>query len=142
MKLIELLARFGRDRRGVAAVEFGFVAIPLLFFIIGSMEFSRAYWAKESLHQVAMATARCLAVSNPSCTTASAAQTYGIAEANKWALTLTASNFTTVNSSTTCAGVAGFAVVKISYKFNTVVPILLPWLEEAANLQVSACYPS
>lgn len=40
--LARLAGRFTRDRRGVAAVEFGFIAPVLLFLLIGAVEITRA----------------------------------------------------------------------------------------------------
>ena len=56
----ELLARFKCDTRGAAAIEFGIVIVPLLLFMFGIIEFSRAFWAKEALQQTAVDTARCM----------------------------------------------------------------------------------
>ena len=68
----DVLSRFERDKRGVAAVEFAIVIVPLLLFMFGIIEFSRAYWAKEALQQTAVDTARCrgLKISAAGCTTA------------------------------------------------------------------------
>jgi Flp pilus assembly protein TadG len=41
-RLARLVARFRRDRRGVAAVEFGFIAPVLLLLLIGAVEVTRA----------------------------------------------------------------------------------------------------
>ena len=56
----DVLGRFKRDTRGAAAIEFAIVIVPLLLFMFGIIEFSRAFWAKEALQQTAVDTARCM----------------------------------------------------------------------------------
>ena len=138
----DALARFKRDRRGVAAVEFAIVIVPLLLFMFGIIEFSRAYWAKEALQQTAVDTARCmgLALSTSGCTTTAGGQAYAVSVGNTWGLTIPTSNVT-ITTATTCGGVSGFVTVHITYTFNTVVPGLIAGLF-GDTLYASACFPS
>ena len=130
----DVLSRFERDKRGVAAVEFAIVIVPLLLFMFGIIEFSRAYWAKEALQQTAVDTARC--------TTDTGAQAYAVSVGNTWGLTIPTSNvIITSASGTTCGGVSGFVTVHITYTFKTVVPDLIAGLFND-TLYASACFPS
>jgi len=47
-----------RDRRGAAAVEFAFVAVPLFLFIFASIEMGRALMAVQSMEEAARAGCR------------------------------------------------------------------------------------
>jgi Flp pilus assembly protein TadG len=138
----ELLARFKCDTRGVAAIEFGIVIVPLLLFMFGIIEFSRAFWAKEALQQTAVDTARCmgLGLSTSGCTTTSGGQAYAVSVGNTWGLTIPTSNVT-ITTATTCGGVSGFVTVHITYTFKTVVPDLIAGLFND-TLYASACFPS
>jgi Flp pilus assembly protein TadG len=138
----DALARFKCDARGVAAVEFGLVIVPLLLFMFGIIEFSRAFWAKEALQQTAVDTARCmgLQVSTAGCTSISGGQAYAVSIGNTWGLTIPTANVT-ITTGTTCGGVPGFVTVHITYTFNTVVPGLIAGLF-GDTLRASACFPS
>jgi Flp pilus assembly protein TadG len=140
----DVLARFKCDTRGVAAIEFAIVIVPLLLFMFGIIEFSRAYWAKEALQQTAVDTARCrgLKISAAGCTTDTGAQAYAVSVGNTWGLTIPTSNvIITSASGTTCGGVSGFVTVHITYTFKTVVPDLIAGLFND-TLYASACFPS
>ena len=138
----DVLSRFERDKRGVAAGEFAIVIVPLLLFMFGIIEFSRAYWAKEALQQTAVDTARCrgLKISAAGCTTDTGAQAYAVSVGNTWGLTIPTSNVT-ITTGTTCGGVSGFVTVHITYTFKTVVPDLIAGLFND-TLYASACFPS
>jgi len=138
----DVLGRFKCDRRGVAAIEFAIVIVPLLLFMFGIIEFSRAYWAKEALQQTAVNTARCmgLGLSTSGCTSTSGGQAYAVSVGNTWGLTIPTSNVT-ITTATTCGGVSGFVTVHITYTFKTVVPDLIAGLFND-TLYASACFPS
>ena len=69
------LRRFGRDRQGVAAIEFAVGAPLFILFIIGLIEFSRFLWTDNALAYAAEQAAR-YALANP---TASPTQIQGVA---------------------------------------------------------------
>lgn len=46
-----------RDRRGVATIEFAFIAAAFIVSILGIIEFCRAFWIRSSLQQAADETA-------------------------------------------------------------------------------------
>ena len=55
-----LLAHLRRDERGASALEFSILAIPLLAFMFGILEFGRAMWTEEALQSTAATVARCV----------------------------------------------------------------------------------
>ena len=138
----DALACFKCDRRGVAAIEFAIVIVPLLLFMFGIIEFSRAFWAKEALQQTAVETARCmgLALSTAGCTSTSGGQAHAVSVGNTWGLTIPTANVT-ITTNTSCGGVSPFVTVHITYTFKTVVPDLIAGLFND-TLYASACFPS
>jgi Flp pilus assembly protein TadG len=136
----DALARFQRDTRGVAAIEFAFVIVPLLLFMFGIIEFSRAYWTQEALQETATVTARCMGLGLSSCSSPSAGQAYAVSVGSRWGLSIQSSNVT-INPSTTCGSVSGFVTVTITYPFNTIVPGLITGLV-GETLSATACFPS
>jgi Flp pilus assembly protein TadG len=135
------LACFKRDTRGVVAIEFGFVCLPLLMFIFGIIEFSRAFWTQEALQQTAITTARCMGLGLSGCSSTSAGQTFAVGAGNQWGLNVQSANVTISSTpATTCGGVTGFVTVSITYSFNTVVPDLIAGLV-GTTLSATACFP-
>jgi Flp pilus assembly protein TadG len=136
----------GTDVRGATAVEFALIAFPLLLFIFGITEFGRALWIRQGLQATAIAGARCVALVQPSCGTggvysASMSMSYVQTVAKGWMITLPTSAIT-LNTTATCANVTGFSQVTINYTFQTVVPVLIPALGTAAQLNAAACFPT
>lgn len=139
-------ARFRACRAGATAVEFSIVAMPVLLVIFGILEFGRALWTREALQQTAIAGARCIGVVQSGCGTAgvyssSMSTSFVQSQAAAWGVALSTSNIS-VNSGTTCAGVAGFAQVTVTYTFSTVVPAFIPSLAAGIPLSATACFPN
>lgn len=135
-----------RSRRGVSAVEFALLAPVLMLFGLGTLEYGRLAWTQEALEAAAAAGARCMGVLASDCAAGGAysaanAKTYIVNQAANWKLTLTPDTITTTRP-TTCAGVDKFSTVAITYKFETVLPLLVTTLANGINLSVSACYPN
>lgn len=53
-----ILARLFGDRRGTAAIEFGFVAPVLFSLLLGGLEFGRMFYVRQGLEGVVEAAAR------------------------------------------------------------------------------------
>ena len=131
---------------GATAVEFALVALPLLLFIFGITEFGRALWIRQGLQATAIAGARCVALVQPSCGTggvynASMSLSYVQQVAQGWMITLPASAVA-LSITATCGTVPNFSQVTINYTFKTVVPIMIPALGAAAQLNAIACFPN
>jgi Flp pilus assembly protein TadG len=140
------LRSFRKCSAAATAVEFGMIALPLFLFLFGIMELGRAMWTREALQQSAIAGARCIGLVQTACGTAgvyssSQSATYVQAQAAAWAIPLTSSNIT-VSNAASCAGVAGFSQVVITYTFKTVVPVMIPSLAAGIPLSATACFPN
>lgn len=138
--------RLGRDEAGASAVEFSIVVLPLLLVAFGSIEFGRYMWTRTALHEVAMATARCMGVKLPACApsgtySASTTTSFAQAQGSGWTVTIPAASVL-LSTSATCSGVAGFSQVSISYTFQTAVPAMLGSLSAGVPLQAVACFPN
>jgi len=137
---------FLTDGRGAAAVEFALVIIPMLFLLVGVIEFGRLLWTRQSMQSLAMSAARCMALPQTECSTAGTYSSdktvaFVIDGASKLGVPLVGSNVTPTMG-TTCGGVSGFSTVRINFTFNTVAPRLLAALASGSALTVTACFPN
>ena len=57
-KLLHVLHRGHRDERGIAAVEFSLLTVPLLVFTFGVLDFGLGIWAYNNLSQATNEAAR------------------------------------------------------------------------------------
>lgn len=153
------LARWRRDERGASALEFAVVALPLILFMFGILEFGRAIWIEQALQSAADRTARCIglkipqasgcaasALSSCGCYDASGnysatnAQNYAVYAAQQWGVTVAASNVTPSNAaSCNVSGSTSFAQATITYTFSPVTT-LIPLLQNKP-MSAQACYP-
>lgn len=140
------LPAFLSSRAGSTALEFAIVAGPLLLLMFGVLEFGRAEWARQTLQDVAMHGARCMGVKQTACATsanydAAKTKTYLIGEGLGYGLTLKTTDIT-LDSNTTCDGVAGFSRVSLSYDFQSAMPGAIEVLVQKLPLTASACFPN
>ncbi len=140
------LRRLAGDRSGASAVEFALVLGPLIFLILGAMEYGRLLWTKQALQEAAIAGARCMGVLATGCASGGAysssnATTYIQGVASGFSLTVPSANVT-LNRAASCAGVSGFSSVSISYTFQAAVPVLLGLASSAMPLTATACFPN
>ncbi len=61
-RMARLLRRLVKAADGVETIEFALISIALFLFILGIVEFGRAYWTQSELQYAAEATARCVTV--------------------------------------------------------------------------------
>lgn len=137
---------FARGRRGATAVEFALVVAPLLLVLLGISEFGRFFWTAQVLQRVATRAARCVGLLQSDCAaagaySASATITYVQTQASIYGVTLT-SAMITPSAAATCAGVANFATVQISYSFVTMAPSFIPALAGGVPITAKACFPN
>jgi Flp pilus assembly protein TadG len=137
-------------RRGVVALEFGFLVIPLLLLTFGTIEFGRLLWTRQAIEATAIEVARCVGLLSSSCASggvysATNTKNYAVQVANGWGVTLTSSNVTPTNNEGTgaCSGYTpSVAQVSINYTFQSVVPGLLSVLSGGTALSAQACFPN
>ena len=97
-----MMRAFLRDRKGGAVVEFALVAPTFLMFLFLILDGGRMMFAKQSLNELAAATARCAAIKATGCADTASAKSWavsrGLARSN---LQLSASNVTIDTASRT-----------------------------------------
>ena len=74
------LASLRRCNAGATAVEFALLAPIFFMMLFGLIEFSRMAWTKQTIGDVAYATARCMSVSS-SCNTSALQKSYAVSRA-------------------------------------------------------------
>lgn len=130
------LSRLLRACRGNATVEAALILPVLLTFLMGAIEFGRAYWVQTSLQYAVNNAARCASLASTKCTDVpayAASQVYG--------MTIPSNAFTyTAGADCGNSGYAAGYQVSASYTFRTVAARLLPQLGSIA-LTASACHP-
>mgnify|MGYP001616587789 CR=1 FL=1 len=137
---------FLRDRGGASAVEFAVLVGPFLLLLLGGVEFARLAWTRQALQETAISAARCMGVLATGCAasgaySASGTQTYVTNRASGVGLTVPVANMT-LNRAATCAGVANFSSVTLTYTFQTVAPALVKALAGGTVLTATACFPN
>lgn len=138
--------RFRRNEAGASAIEFALLAVPFLLLILGIFEFGRAFWAREVIQSVANKGARCMGVLHPNCApggsySASATRNYIRNEASAMLVGLQDGDIE-LNNEASCSGLPGFSEVRVTYRFNTVVPLLDDVLSGGAPMEATACFPN
>lgn len=99
--------RFGADIRGATALEFGFIASPLILMLLGTFDGGRMLWTQNAL-QYAVEQAARYAVTSCTTTCATAAQIQSYAASKAYGMTISTSNF--ASNSVGCGSVAGTQV--------------------------------
>jgi Flp pilus assembly protein TadG len=134
-------ARFARDQIGAAVVEFALVAPIFLMFVFLILDGGRMIFAKQSIGEVATATARCAALKATGCTNAANAKDWAISRGlTRDNLALAAANIDVVVG-TTCNGVANMAKATISMSWKRGAMTLLPQSVAPSTLTSIACFP-
>ena len=135
------VARFGRDERGAALLEFSFMLLLLLILIFGIVDFGRAIYTANALSLAAREGARYAAVS--STPTAADIQDTVIAHMSPFAGTLSRSNITvTFNyGSSGSPPPLQSTTVSVAYPFTWLTPIrALLGLSSTRAIHTSAQY--
>lgn len=135
--LMALLRALAASRAGAALVEFAFVAPVALAMLFSLIEGGRIYWIKQTLNDVAYATARCMSVSS-ACDTAASQKAYAVTRARDLAVSVE-ENDVTVIGGTTCKSAAGSNSVSITHRFNSPMGGFLPFVPE--EISATACFP-
>lgn len=127
------------DKRGATVVEFALVAPVLLGFVMLLIEGGRMEWTRQAIQEVAVNTARCMAVGRSECASNAEVIQYARQRGSDWGVSLSAATITpSVNQ--TCNAVAGMRRVDINLPYQTVVGAMFPGVPR--QLQASACFPA
>ncbi|WP_187970752.1 TadE/TadG family type IV pilus assembly protein [Aquibium microcysteis] len=136
------LRRFLACRAGSSAVEVAILALPMFALLFGSIEGGRAYWTSQAVKDVATSVARCIGIAQPECAPggtfdAAQARTYAVAAARGLGVLLDP-DLVEIDGEGTCAGIGGFAVVTVSYRFLSPVGFVFP---EDIVMTGQSCFP-
>ncbi|RFU12931.1 hypothetical protein DZD18_09585 [Rhodobacteraceae bacterium W635] len=129
-----------RNERGSVAVEFAFIALPLLLLLGGSIEIGRYVWTRLALQDATSTGARCLGLQLAPCFDAETMDLTGTLsvvrdQGTDWAIVISDSSITAEDAGA-CQGVNDFARVGIRHRFTYVLTILPDtWID------VEACFP-
>jgi Flp pilus assembly protein TadG len=124
------LAAMVRDRRGVAAIEFGLAGTFFLGALLGVVTFSYLFWTYGSLQYAVEQAARCAVIGNASCATTSEIQSYAASQV--YGQTVSASIFTV--SYPSCG-----TQITANFPFSLILPGLPA---DSIVLTATACRPS
>lgn len=118
--MIKLIKRIIRHKQGAAAIEMALVFPVFILFVLGIIEFSRAYWVLHTM-QLAIEEAARYTIVN---TTAYDSAIISKVQENLYGFN--SSQFTITSVSQNISGVT-YKVITASYPFNFAVPNLLPF---------------
>jgi Flp pilus assembly protein TadG len=144
---LRVLPSLGRSQNGATLVEFALVAPVFFALLFGTLEFGRALWTQQALQQTAIAGARCMALPQTNCATATYAYssantvTYIRGVASQWGISLPSANITQ-NNVATCGGANNFSQVEVTFAFESVVPYLTNIPTGGIPLSATACFPN
>src|ERR1700726_2242580 len=91
------------DIRGVAAVEFALILLPLLLMVLGVIDGGRMLWTQNSLQYAVEQAARCAVVDTTTCGTPAQIESY--AASMVYGMSLSANDF--ASNSAGCGAAAG-----------------------------------
>jgi len=130
-----------RDRKGGVAVEFALVAPTFLMIMFLILDGGRLMFAKQSLNELTVATARCAAIQATGCDTAANAKSWAVSRGNARSAMNIANSNVTVTTSTSCNGVANMTKVTITRPWANGAMGLLPGHLAPTSLSSSSCFP-
>lgn len=114
------LKKLWKNSEGVEAIEMAFVLPVFLLFVVGIIEFGRAYWISDSM-QLSIDEAGRYAMLN---TTATDSQIISTAKSNLYGLDPNA--FTVTSTSQTISGI-NYKRINATYIFTFSIPNLFPF---------------
>jgi Flp pilus assembly protein TadG len=122
--------RLSSDIRGVAAVEFALILLPLLLMVLGIIDGGRMLWTQNSLQYAVEQAARC-AVVNSKTTCSTAAQIQSYAASMVYGMSLSSSVFSSGNCGSNTQQVSA------SYSYTPLFPF-----PNNVTLTASSCRPT
>jgi len=131
------IRKFLSDDRGLAVTEFALLAPVFMIAMFGLIETSRVLWTKQTLDEVAYATARCTAVS-ASCDGLANLRSFATTRGAGYGVTIPTNNVT-MTDNTTCNGLPNSKQVDITMTFTSVMDGFVPSFP--VTLQARGCFP-
>jgi Flp pilus assembly protein TadG len=137
-----LVPRLLRSPHGATAVEFALLAPTFLMFLFLLLDGGRMMFTKQSLNELATATARCMATKQGACADTASAQTWAVNRGlTRNNLQLASSNVT-INTDATCGGISNMIQATITMPWKKGGMMLLPQSVAPASLTATACFPT
>lgn len=133
--------RLLRDRKGGVAVEFALVAPTFLMFIFIILDGGRMMFAKQSLNELATATARCAAIKATGCSDTGSAQGWAVSRGQARSTLHLSNSDVTITPSTSCNGVANMTRVTISMAWANGAMGIISQSGAPSSLSSTSCFP-
>ncbi|GAA5053485.1 hypothetical protein GCM10023208_15500 [Erythrobacter westpacificensis] len=134
---MNFIQKLRRDQQGASTIEFALLAPAFLTLIFGTIEGSRIVWTKNTLDEVAFATARCMSVSL-GCETETQQQDFAVDRAASYGIAIVAADVT-ATADADCNGFPDSSRITITHDFNSVMGGFMPSM--AADLEADSCFP-
>ena len=128
MRTLLFLRRFSRNDSGATAVEYGLVLPLLVLAIMGGIWVGMLTFSASSLDLAVQSAARCMSVDANNCGSASATQSYALAQFN-------APGIVTPTFTASASGCGHTVIAQANFNLSLVPGI------GAVPLSSSACYP-
>jgi Flp pilus assembly protein TadG len=122
------------DIRGVAAVEFALILLPLLLMVLGIIDGGRMLWTQNSLQYAVEQAARCAVVNTTTCGTTAQIQSY--AASMVYGMSLSSSVFSSASPGPDC-GATKTREVSASYSYTPLFPF-----PNNVTLTATSCRPT
>ena len=132
-----LIQKLRGDEQGVSTLEFAVLAPAFLTLIFGTIEGSRIVWTKNTLDEVAFATARCMSVSL-ACETETQQQNFAVDRATAYGIAIEAADVT-ATADADCNGFPDSSRITITHDFSSVMGGFMP--DMTAELEADSCFP-
>ena len=130
-----------RDSAGATAVEFALLAPTFLMLLFLLFDGGRMMFAKQSLNELATATARCMATQQASCADAASTQTWAVNRGLTRDNLQLSTTDVAIDTNATCGGVTGMIQTTITMTWKKGAMTLLPQSAAPATLRATACFP-
>ena len=137
-----VIVRLFRSQRGAGAVEFALLAPTFLMFLFLLFDGGRMMFAKQSLNELATATARCMATKQTGCANVTSTQGWAVSRGLTRNNLQLATGNVAINTAATCGGVSNMIQATISMPWKKGAMMLLPQSVAPSSLSATACFPT
>jgi len=137
-----MIVRLLRSQHGAGAVEFALLAPTFLMFLFLLFDGGRMIFAKQSLNELATATARCMATKQTACANVSSTQGWAVSRGLVRNNLQLANSNVTIDTAATCGGVSNMIQATITMPWKKGAMMLLPQSVAPNSLTATACFPT